>query len=434
MEDLVLGTTTVWTEERPLLLSVADRRMHVMVIGQTGVGKSTFLRSLIAQDIAAGRGCAVLDPHGDLAEEVLGLVPRHRTGDVVYFDPADRERVPALNPLAGVVPAERARVTEEIVAAFSAIWGLSTESTPRLLYILTNTIAALLDVPNGATLLGIPRMLTDADYRGRVVRHIRNPQVRRFWEAEFGVWPERQRLEATASVLNKAEMLVHSPELYLTLGQVRPSVRPEAVMESGQIFIANLSKGRLGETTAQLLGALLVASFDLAARRRAAVAEEARRDFALYADEFQNFASERFASILSEARKYRLALTIATQYSRQVPERVRDALVGNVGNVVAFRVGGDDAAVLERVLTPWPASTLRELGRGEMIVRLVADGITVQPRRGTALQVATPPSVRRFQIVKQSQRRYTRPREDVEARLLRWLESNSIIRDRRGGR
>ena len=427
MEDLVLGTTTVWADERPLMLSVADRRMHVMVIGQTGVGKSTFLRSLIAQDIAAGRGCAVLDPHGDLAEEVLDLVPRHRIDDVLYFDPADRKRVPALNPLAGVSPAERSRVTEEIVATFSSIWGLSTESAPRLLYILTNTVAALLDVPNGATLLGIPRMLTDTGYREQVVRHIRNPQVRRFWEAEFGVWPERQRLEATASVLNKAEMLVHSPELYLTLGQARPTVRPQAVMDEGKIFIANLSKGRLGETTSQLLGALLVASFDLAARRRADIPEAERRDFALYADEFQNFASERFASILSEARKYRLALTIATHYSKQVPERVRDALVGNVGNVVAFRVGEDDAAVLERVLTPWPASTLRALGRGEIIARLVADGITTEPRRGQTIHVAVSAQPRRLPIVKQSQRRYTRPREDVEKRLLRWLGGEASI-------
>jgi hypothetical protein len=423
MDDLVLGTQLAWGNERPMTLSVVDRRMHLVVIGQTGVGKSTFLRSLIAQDIAAGRGCAVLDPHGDLAEEVLDLVPRRRTDVVVYFDPADCGRVPALNPLAGVVPAERARVTEEIVAAFSSIWGLSTETTPRLLYILTNTIAALLDVPNGATLLGIPRMLTDEHYRALVVRHIRNPQVRRFWEAEFGAWPDRQRLEAIAPVMNKAEMLVHSPELYLTLGQVRPSVRPAEVMDEGRIFIANLSKGRLGETTSQLLGALLVASFDLAARRRAAIPEEARRDFALYADEFQNFASERFASILSEARKYRLSLTLATQYTRQVPERVRDALIGNVGSVVAFRVGDEDARMLARVLAPWPATTLRELGRGEIITQLIQGGLATEPKRGTVLEIEPRPASRRLPVVKQSKRRYTRPREEVEERILRWLKT-----------
>ena len=421
MDDLVLGTTESWGGERPLVLSPVDRRLHVVIVGQTGVGKSSLLRALIAQDIAAGRGCAVLDPHGDLAEEVLGLVPRSRTDDVVYFDPADRGRVPALNPLAGVPPGERARVTEEVVAAMSSIWGLTPEGAPRLLHLLTNTLAALLDLPTGATLLGVPRMLTDAGYRARVVRHVRNPQVRRFWEAEFGAWPARQQQEVAASVLNKAEMLVHSPELYLTLGQLRPTVRPEAVMDEGRIFVANLSKGRLGETTSQLLGALLVASFDLAARRRAAIPEEARRDFVLYADEFQNFASERFASILSEARKYRLALTLATQYTRQIRERVRDAIIGNVGSVIAFRVGEDDAAFLARVLAPWPATTLRSLGRGEMVARLVAGGLTAEPRLGRTLPPAGTAPGRHKAVVRQSQRRYTRPREEVEARLMRWL-------------
>lgn len=421
MDDLFIGTATRGWGDLPLWLSVADRRQHVMIVGQTGVGKSTLLKSLIVQDIRAGRGCAVLDPHGDLAEELLAYVPRHRIDDVVYFDPAELARAPALNPIAMVPPDERSRVVEEVVAVFAAIWGLSHETTPRLLYILTNTVAALLELPNGASLLGVPRMLTDERYRRFVVRHVGRVQVRRFWEEEFAGWPERMRSEACAAVLNKVEMLLLSPALHNVLGQVRPTIRPQAIMDEGRVFIANLSKGRLGETTAQLLGALLVTSFDLAARRRAGVPEEERRDFALYADEFQNFSSERFVSILSEARKYRLGLTLATQYTAQVSHQVRAALLGNVGTVISFRVGDEDARLMERVLHPLPASFLRELGRGEIVARLVERGMAAEARAGKTARFPFIPSGRAQMVIEQSNRRYTRARGQVEGKLLRWL-------------
>lgn len=421
MDELHIGTIEGGWGSPPLTLGVTDRRQHVLIVGQTGVGKSTLLKSLILQDITAGRGCAVLDPHGDLAEELLDYVPRRRIDDVVYFDPAELSRAPALNPIAAVPPDERSRVVEEVVAVFSSIWGLSHETAPRLLYILSNTVAALLEVPNGASLLGVPRMLLDQRYRRRVVRHVRRSSVRRFWEEEFEAWPERMRSEACAAVLNKVEMLLASPALHNTLGQIRPTIRPQAIMDEGKIFVANLSKGRLGETTAQLLGALLVTSFDLATRRRAEIPEEARRDFALYADEFQNFASERFVSILSEARKYRLSLTLATQYTAQVSQEVRTALLGNVGTVVSFRVGDEDAPVLARALHPWPITALRELGRGEIIARTVMNGMI-----GEALMAKTylPSLVKEnagSNIVAQSKRRNTRARYNVEQRLFRWL-------------
>lgn len=421
MDDIDIGKAIRGWGDFPLTLSVADRRHHMLVIGQTGVGKSTLLKNLLVQDILAGRGCALLDPHGDLALEILDHVPRQRIDDVVYFDPADLVRVPALNPLARVPVDERPRVAEEVVAAIASIWGLSPAETPRLLYILSNIVMALLDVPNGATLLGIPRMLVDEDYRRRVMRHVGNPQVLRFWRDEFARWPQRMQAEASSAVLNKAEMLVHAPSLYLTLGQIGPTIRPEAIMDEGRIFIANLSKGMLGETSSQLLGALLVASFDLAARRRASVPEAARKDFVLVADEFQNFASERFASILSEARKYRLSLVLATQYLQQVPESVRAAIVGNAGSMVAFRVGDEDARLLARVMVPWPASALQELGRGEVVVRLLQEGVTTEAEMGRTHPALEERAGNRALAVEQSARRYTRSRSEVERKLLRWM-------------
>ena len=417
MDELLIGQSG----RGPIRLSVADRRLHAAVFGQTGTGKTTLLKSLILQDIEAGRGCMVLDPHGDLAEDLLEHIPRRRTDDVCYFDPANLARAAALNPLAAVPPDERHRVTEEVVAVFAAIWGLSPAATPRLLHLLTNAIAALLDLPNGASLVGLPRLLSDRPWREHVVKHVTKPQVRAFWEREFAAWPERQQLEATAAVLNKAEMLVASPALYNTLGQISPTIRPERLMDEGRVVIANLSKGRLGETSAHLLGALLLAAFDLAARRRAAVPEAERRDFVVYADEFQAFAGERVASVLSEARKYRLALVLAAQFTAQMPEAVRAALFGNVGTVITFRVGPDDADELGRLLG-WSPQTLRDLSRGEIIARTVARG---EPRDAVLGRTAPVAVVRvggAINIRSQSSQRYTRARCEVEARLLRWFD------------
>ena len=421
METVFIGESSQWGGYREERLSIPDRRHHIAIFGQTGVGKSTLLKSLILQDIRAGRGCAILDPHGDLATELLDYIPRHRIDDVVFFDPANRAFAPGLNLLSAVAPDERYRVAEDIVAVFGAIWGLSTETTPRLLYILINTVAALMDVPNGATLLGVPRMLVDTGYRRWVVRHTRNPTVRRFWQMEFEEWPERMRLEATAAVLNKAELLISSPVLHNVLGQVKPTIRAEDVLENGKIFIANLSKGLLGETSAQLFGALLVTSFDLAARKRAGIPEEDRRDFALYADEFQNFATDRFASLLSEARKYRFSRTLATQYTAQLPEAIRAAIFGNVGTLISFRVGDDDATVLSRTFHPWPPAVLRDLGRGEVVLRRLEDGLTRDPVLARTRQDAWPRVDRSDNIRRQSNRRYTKPRSVVEHKLFSWL-------------
>ena len=415
MNELLIGHSN----HGPISLSVADRRLHLAIFGQTGTGKSTLLKSLILQDIEVGRGCMLLDPHGDLADELLEHIPRHRTDLVCVIDPAELARAVAINPLFAVPPDERHRVAEEIVAVFSAIWELSPSATPRLLHILTNSLAALLDLPTGASLVGLPRLLVDAPWRARVVKHVRNPQVRAFWE-EFEGWPERQREEAIAPLMNKAAALVTSPALYNTLGQARPTVRPERLMNEGMIVLCNLSKGRLGEMSAHLLGALLLASFDLAARRRAAVPEAQRRDFTLYVDELASFAGHRLASLLSESRKYGLAFAGALQFTAQLPEAVRAALFGNVGTVISFRVGADDALPLGELLE-WSPTTLRELGRGEIVARTVSGGVIREPVLGRTVPYAGRRVGRGRQIRAQALERYARPRAAVEARLLRWL-------------
>jgi hypothetical protein len=250
---------------------------------------------------------------------------------------------------------------------------------------------------------------------------VTKPQVRAFWEREFAVWPERQQLEATAAVLNKAEMLIASPALYNTLGQISPTIRPERLMDEGRVVIANLSKGRLGETSAHLLGALLLAAFDLAARRRAAVPEAERRDFVIYADEFQAFAGERVASVLSEARKYRLALVLAAQFTAQMPEAVRMALFGNVGSVIAFRVGPDDAEELGRLLE-WSPQTLRNLSRGEIVARVAKGGEPCDAVLGQTAAANARRAGRGDNILAQAAQRYMHSRKTVETKLLRWLE------------
>ena len=418
MDELLIGHSN----HGPISLSVADRRLHLAIFGQTGTGKSTLLKSLILQDIEAGRGCMLLDPHGDLADELREHIPRNRTDLVCVIDPADLARAVAINPLFAVPPDERHRVAEEIVAVFSAIWELSPAATPRLLHILTNSLAALLDLPTGASLVGLPRLLVDAPWRASVVKHVRNPQVRAFWE-EFEGWPERQREEAIAPLMNKAAALVTSPALYNTLGQARPTIRPERLMDEGMIVLCNLAKGRLGETSAHLLGALLLASFDLAARRRAAVPEAQRRDFTLYVDELASFAGHRLASLLSESRKYGLAFVGALQFTAQLPETVRAALFGNVGTVISFRVGADDAGPLGELLE-WSPTTLRELGRGEIVARTVSGGVIREPVMGRTAPYEGERVGRGAKIQAQALERYARPREVVEARLLRWLNKD----------
>src|ERR1700730_2713914 len=343
----------------PVMLDPEERRRHLYVVGQTGTGKSTLLLNLIRQDLLAGEGLALLDPHGDLAEDVLAHIPKARTNDLVYINPADIERPIGFNPLASVPPDLRPIVADGVVAAFRHVWPDSWG--PRLDYILINAVRALLDIPGG-TLLMLPRLLIDERFRMQLInQHVSDPVVRSFWLNQYAAYNDSFRTEAISPIENKIGRVLIEPRLRNMLAQPKSTITLRRLMDEGAIVICNLSKGRLGEGVAHLLGALLTTSIAQAALSRADVPILQRRVFHLYADEFQSFATESFALILSEARKYGLTLTIAHQYLDQVPERLRAAVFGNVGSLLPCRTGVSDAGVLAEQIGLGGADALLDL-------------------------------------------------------------------------
>ena len=370
--NVQLGITPSGSAAR---LSHADRRRHVYLIGKTGTGKSTLLYNFMAADLARGHGFALLDPHGDLAEAVADSVPAWRTNDVIYLDPSDLAFPIGINPLAGVESDRRPLVAAHIVAAFQHIWGNSWG--PRLEYILTNALRLLLDAP-GSTLLGLPRLLSDERYRNRLLAQSRDPMVRGFWLNEFAAYDERFQNEAIAPVQNKIGTLLSPPAIRNILGQPRSGIDIRRVMDDGHILIVNLSKGRLGEAPTHLLGAFIATAFAQATEGRANVPEAERPDFTLYADEFQSFATDSFAAILSEARKYRLALVLAHQFLGQLPPLLRQAVIGNAGSVVVFRVGAEDAPLLAAELSVRNPGALTEIANFSAWSKIMQDDLPLE--------------------------------------------------------
>jgi energy-coupling factor transporter ATP-binding protein EcfA2 len=411
----------------PFGLSVADRRQHVYVLGKTGSGKSTLLRNLAVQDIEAGRGLMLLDPHGDLAEELLDYIPPRRTADVIYVAPADLSHPVGFNLLEQVPPDDRPLVVASIVATFKHLWRDSWGY--RLEYVLYNTLAALLDYPpsrGGVSLLGVPRMFTDREYRERIVREIQDPRTRAYWTEEFPSYPERFAAEVVSPIQNKVGALLAAPAIRNMLGQATSTLKIAEAMDNRRIVICNLSKGRLGEAAANLVGSLLVTAVQLAAMRRTAIPEEERVDFVAYLDEFHNFTTDSFASILAEARKYRLSLVIGHQYLAQVSEPVRAAVFGNAGTLITFQLGHDDAEEIAGEFSPHVANTLTDLDRGEVCVRTVMGGMTGQPFLGKTIAEVGWSYGSRAKVVEQSRRRYARRREEVEAKINRWAGAGNV--------
>lgn len=401
-----------------------DRTRHVYVIGKTGMGKSTLLENMAVQDIQSGEGMAFIDPHGKTAELLLEYVPQERIKDVIHFAPFDTEHPISFNVMEDVGPDKRHLVANGLMSAFKKIWVDAWSA--RMEYILNNTILALLEYPD-STLLGVNRMLSDKDYRNKVVDNITDPSVKSFWVDEFAKYGERYMQEAGAAIQNKVGQFVANPLVRNIIGQPKSSFDMRKVMDERKIVIINLSKGRVGEQNANLLGSMLITRIYLSAMSRADVSEGTLKNlpnFYLYVDEFQSFANESFADILSEARKYKLNLTIAHQYIEQMSDEVRAAVFGNVGTMITFRVGAYDAEVLEKEFAPvFMAEDLVNLGSFQIYLKLMIDGVASSPFSGTTQPPIKKPEISfRDDIVEESRRTFARPKAEVEAAVRAWHE------------
>jgi len=405
-------------------IKAKDRLRHLYVIGKTGMGKSTLLENMAIQDIQNGEGIAVIDPHGSMAEKILDYVPEHRVKDVLYFAPFDMEFPIAFNVMEDIGADKRHLVVNGLMSTFEKIWVDAWSA--RMAYILSNTLLALLEYP-GSTLLGVNRMLSDKEYRRKVVENIKDTSVKAFWVDEFGKWTEKFIAEAIPAIQNKVGQFTSNPLVRNLLGQPQSSFDIRKMMDEKKILIVNLSKGRVGEGNANLIGSMLITKIYLAAMSRADASEvELNKlpNFYLYVDEFQSFANKSFADILSEARKYKLSLTIAHQYIEQMEEEVRDAVFGNVGTMVTFRVGAFDAEVLEKEFAPvFTAEDLVNLGFAQIYLKLMIDGVSSQPFSSTTLgPIARPEISFKKEVIDASHSQFARPRKEVEEMIAKFHE------------
>ncbi len=342
--DITLfGITNFRNQRKRFGIKRDDRRRHFYVIGKTGMGKTAMMENMAIQDIKRGEGIGFVDPHGEASQRLLSFIPRERINDVIYFNPSDLDRAIGFNVMESVNQEHRHLVASGLMGVFKKIW--PDVWSARMEYILNNTILALLEYPN-STLLGINRMMADAQYRKKVVEKVTDPVVKSFWMNEFSRYSEQYAVEATAAIQNKVGQFISAPLIRNIVGQVKSSINMRDIMDNRKILIMNLSKGKIGEDNSMLLGGLLITKIQLAAMSRVDLSEEQRKDFFLYIDEFQNFATRSFVTVLSEARKYRLSLTLGHQYIAQMEEEVADAVFGNVGTIVSFRIGAEDAEQL----------------------------------------------------------------------------------------
>jgi hypothetical protein len=425
-----LGTTNFRSPSVKFGIKAIDRARHMYVIGKSGTGKSTFIENMAIQDIQAGNGLAVLDPHGGTADKLLEYIPEWRRNDVIYFAPFDTEFPISFNVMEDPGDADkRTKVADGLLSAFKKIWVDAWSA--RMEYILLNTVLALLEYPD-STLLSINRMLTDKDFRKSVVSHITNHSVKAFWIDEYGKWDPKYANEAGAAIQNKIGQFVANPIIRNMIGQPKSSIDFRQIMDGRKIFIANLSKGRMGDQNSGLIGAMIITKIYLAAMSRAELAPQVMSrmpSFFFYADEFQNFANDSFTNILSEARKYKLCLTLAHQYVNQLPETLRDAIVGNVGSMVIFRIGPDDAELFEKQFSPvFVAEDFTNLGFRQMYMSISIDGTASKPFSAMSLDMMqnTADGVRiRQEVTELSRQQYTQSREGVEQAISNFYNSKT---------
>jgi CxxC-x17-CxxC domain-containing protein len=421
MSDITFFAKTNFRNREAVFgIKTDDRRRHMYIIGKTGMGKTNLLENMIVQDIQNGHGVAYVDPHGDTAEKLIKSIPANRINDVIYFNPADQDYPIAFNVMEKVGPEYRHLITSGLIGVFKKIWADSWG--PRLEYILRNAILALLEYP-GSTLLGVTRILVDKKYREKVVEKITDPVVKSFWVDEFTKWNDRVLQEVISPIQNKVGQFLSSSLIRNIVGQTTSSFDIREIMDDRKILILNLSKGRIGEDNSALLGAMMITKIQLAAMARVDIPEEDRKDFYLYVDEFQNFATESFANILSEARKYRLNLILANQYITQIDEKVRDAIFGNAGTLISFRVGAVDSEFLEKEFSPvFLMNDVINLPKYHIYLKLMIDGIA-----GDAFSAVTLPPVElkdtignESTVINVSRERYASSRVDVEEKINRW--------------
>ncbi|MDP2656234.1 MAG: type IV secretion system DNA-binding domain-containing protein [bacterium] len=420
----VFAETNYRNQRRRFGIKRDDRRRHMYLIGKTGMGKSVMLENMVMDDIYEGHGLAYIDPHGDTAEKLLDFIPSSRVNDVVYFNPADFEYPVAFNILETVNENQKHLVASAMMGVFKKIW--PDVWSARMEYILNNTLLALLDYKD-STMLAVNQMLSNKAFRKKVIEHIKDPIVKSFWVDEFGKYTEKFAQEAIAPIQNKVGQFLSAAVIRNIIGQVKSTISIREIMDSGKIFIVNLSKGRIGEDNSRLLGGMLVTKIQMAAMERVDVPkEDDRKDFYLYVDEFQNFATESFASILSEARKYRLNLIMAHQYIEQLDEKVCAGVFGNVGTIVSFRVGATDAEYLAKEFAPrFIEEDFVSLPKYNFFLKLMIDGIASEPFSAAGL----PPwgeeekSHNMEKVISVSRERYATPKDIVEEKIMRWAET-----------
>lgn len=423
-EITYLGNTTYRDKNVLFGIKRKDRRQHVYILGKSGTGKSVLMFNMVIQNINNGDGVCVVDPHGELVEGILSAIPPHRMKDVVYFNPADPDHHIGFNVLELVDAKYKHLVASGLMGIFTKIWANAWSA--RMEYILNNTILALLDTP-GTTMLGIPRMLVDKDYRQKIISNLKDPVIKAFWIHEYEAWQDKFRNEAIAPIQNKVGQFLSTSIIRNVVGQSKSTINIFDIMNEGKIFLVNVSKGRIGEDNSSLLGGMLITKIQLAAMERVRIPEDERKDFYLYVDEFQNFVTDSFASILSEARKYRLNLTVAHQYTAQlISEKnssVRDSIFGNVGTMIVFRVGADDAEFLEKEFEPeFTPQDIVNLPNFKIYLKLMIDGVTSRAFSARTI----PPMVKsgnkeiEEEVIRSSRDLYCKPREEVETEINKW--------------
>ncbi len=405
-------------------VSREDRRRHLYAVGKSGSGKSKMLELLIKADIDAGKGVGILDPHGDLVDNVMKYVPKERLKDVIYFDPSDIDFPISFNPLEGVDEAYKMQVTIGFLEIFKKLFG--SNWTDRLEHVLRYTVLALLDSPN-TTVLSILKMLTDKNYRQTIVARIQDNVVKNFWVSEFAGWSQKFDAEAITPLLNKVGQFVATNMIRNIVGQPENKLNIREIMDGEKILLMKVSKGLLGQENSSLLGSMIITKLYQAAMSRAEIPEEERKDFYFYVDEFQNFATDTFAEILAEARKYRLNLTIAHQYMGQLSEVVRKTVFGNVGSMISFRVGADDAALLEEEYNPiFTKRDIINLGVREFYCKMSVNGEIREAFSGRTLDVPKVGKTFVNEIIDHSRKNYCKPKKEVVDMLSRWDEAGEF--------